>query len=346
MGEIELTCGICYEPFEAPRNAMVFTGCGHTICSDCLSHVNKCPFCNNSDVTAVKNIMIMNLVEEMKNKNPNPNSRNSHNAGNLNNSGNNHSDDEIPSEIAFESINEMVNRLVNNFYEETAQQATQHNEEMFSDDFDDFLDFQEEPIHVNIASQNIQVNNQINNQVINPSNHQINSDFNINVNNNNNNNHYNNRYDCNDDYHNKEFLDEFEKKTLMDIQSYIALYFDQSSDFVDVDERKMILLQIKELLDQTKFKQCLEEYTSNGKEFTCPEGVCSFLVMGKAFVQQKLYQCLTCDFIGDKVVCEACAKKCHAGHALSQVFTGFAYCDCGDNLQDFHCRCCVDINHD
>lgn len=68
---------------------------------------------------------------------------------------------------------------------------------------------------------------------------------------------------------------------------------------------------------------------------------CAFTITNKAFVPCNFYICNDC--CGkNQCICEACARKCHRGHRLSEVihYKG-AYCDCGSG--ELRCKCqCMD----
>eukprot|EP01050_Picozoa_sp_SAG11_P030229 SAG11_NODE_8850_length_970_cov_0.975890_1_plen_245_part_10 len=58
---------------------------------------------------------------------------------------------------------------------------------------------------------------------------------------------------------------------------------------------------------------------------------CSFAAYGETFVEQRFYECMTCDMTLEKGVgfCRGCKRNCHAGHDVGFVGRIKAYCDCG-----------------
>lgn len=93
--------------------------------------------------------------------------------------------------------------------------------------------------------------------------------------------------------------------------------------------------------------ECVE-YTGPATEFTItnlkPENqmICSvFILIGSLTdrctqelgsnipLLQPLYNCETCKFNEQQVVCKACADKCHAGHQLKEIISP-GFCDCAE----------------
>lgn len=66
---------------------------------------------------------------------------------------------------------------------------------------------------------------------------------------------------------------------------------------------------------------------------------CTF-VKGSRGCEQKMYHCRTCGLVNELGCCEACAKTCHAGHALVLVHgTQYFNCDCGAECGKTPCKC-------
>eukprot|EP01091_Cochliopodium_minus_P010214 TRINITY_DN2666_c0_g1_i1.p1 TRINITY_DN2666_c0_g1~~TRINITY_DN2666_c0_g1_i1.p1 ORF type:complete len:259 (-),score=69.79 TRINITY_DN2666_c0_g1_i1:29-805(-) len=70
---------------------------------------------------------------------------------------------------------------------------------------------------------------------------------------------------------------------------------------------------------------------SQGIEECIKSGKCTKSLSGTTHMYQNWYQCFTCNIENNEGVCETCAKKCHAGHQLSDPNFGKFYCDCGDH---------------
>lgn len=64
---------------------------------------------------------------------------------------------------------------------------------------------------------------------------------------------------------------------------------------------------------------------------------CSLEKFGKKPMTQHLYQCLTCKFRDDEVICESCAHFCHQAHILVDLGYIYGYCSCG--YGSTHCHC-------
>lgn len=72
-----------------------------------------------------------------------------------------------------------------------------------------------------------------------------------------------------------------------------------------------------------------EDYQKE-ENFNCPECQCTFIETGKSISVQHFYKCETC-FPDSKIrlICAACAAKCHKGHLLIDAGVLSGYCDCG-----------------
>ena len=70
-----------------------------------------------------------------------------------------------------------------------------------------------------------------------------------------------------------------------------------------------------------------------------PQALCTFAKHGRSYITQRLYQCATCNLMGDLCCCEACAKTCHKGHDCTFMAECSGYCDCGagDSLRPCCC---------
>ena len=77
----------------------------------------------------------------------------------------------------------------------------------------------------------------------------------------------------------------------------------------------------------------LTRAAKRAKQAGCGGGgcACSFAVSGEAFLEQRFYECVTCEMTLDKGVgfCNGCKRTCHAGHDVGFVGRIKAYCDCG-----------------
>ena len=58
---------------------------------------------------------------------------------------------------------------------------------------------------------------------------------------------------------------------------------------------------------------------------------CTFAKHGETFVEQRFYECVTCELTLENGtgICRACKRSCHAGHDVGFVGRIKAYCDCG-----------------
>ena len=56
--------------------------------------------------------------------------------------------------------------------------------------------------------------------------------------------------------------------------------------------------------------------------------LCSYVLTDSNHTDLAIYQCKTCGFIDGKVICGSCARSCHAGHDVSLLKQGTAFCDC------------------
>ncbi|KAH0788076.1 Zinc finger in N-recognin family protein [Histomonas meleagridis] len=73
------------------------------------------------------------------------------------------------------------------------------------------------------------------------------------------------------------------------------------------------------------------------------ENKCSIQENGVKYVKQKMYYCSTCGIVGNLVVCEACARVCHASHDVCLADEGkCALCCCGTSMSHPKAqkRCC------
>ena len=58
---------------------------------------------------------------------------------------------------------------------------------------------------------------------------------------------------------------------------------------------------------------------------------CTFSKTGEVGIEQKLYNCLTCNMKDGYCICEICINNCHEGHTV--VFAeddAEGFCDCGE----------------
>ena len=65
----DLSCPICFFQFGLEENQPMTTHCGHTICSDCLEKVHKCPFCQvflNKRQKHQKSVFICSMIANIK----------------------------------------------------------------------------------------------------------------------------------------------------------------------------------------------------------------------------------------------------------------------------------------
>ncbi|OHT14650.1 hypothetical protein TRFO_14957 [Tritrichomonas foetus] len=59
-----ISCPVCYLVMSGPgRLPMVFKSCGHTVCSECLPALSKCPLCNKKSEGSIENYSLISLVE-------------------------------------------------------------------------------------------------------------------------------------------------------------------------------------------------------------------------------------------------------------------------------------------
>ena len=60
---------------------------------------------------------------------------------------------------------------------------------------------------------------------------------------------------------------------------------------------------------------------------------CSYSLTGPSLASQAIYICSTCssDTAENQCCCSNCAEVCHAGHEVSYLTYGLAYCDCGQS---------------
>ena len=55
---------------------------------------------------------------------------------------------------------------------------------------------------------------------------------------------------------------------------------------------------------------------------------CTLDKFGCKLAKQKAFNCIDCGLTGSKIICEACAAQCHAGHKLKSRGNVPAFCDC------------------
>ena len=78
-----------------------------------------------------------------------------------------------------------------------------------------------------------------------------------------------------------------------------------------------------------------------GNAATC--NTCTYFYLGRQFIGQRFYQCLTCRLPDPMGCCEVCARVCHAGHNIKLLDRSIpigdcdSFCDCGESG---HCICC------
>lgn len=66
--------------------------------------------------------------------------------------------------------------------------------------------------------------------------------------------------------------------------------------------------------------------------------VCSTATFGDSPVTLKYYKCATCRKMRtNEIVCEGCARFCHAGHDLACLGYGYGVCSCGNGSAGCHC---------
>lgn len=72
--------------------------------------------------------------------------------------------------------------------------------------------------------------------------------------------------------------------------------------------------------------------------------LCTYAKYQDRFLVQKFYHCEECKLVGDLGCCEACAKRCHAGHHVYPDQRGYnisTICNCGaHSLEDVKCYSC------
>ena len=66
----------------------------------------------------------------------------------------------------------------------------------------------------------------------------------------------------------------------------------------------------------------------NLAEIALEEDICSFLLTGPQFVEQKVFHCRTCKLDTRDGCCEICARHCHKDHEVALAYTTSFYCDC------------------
>lgn len=55
---------------------------------------------------------------------------------------------------------------------------------------------------------------------------------------------------------------------------------------------------------------------------------CTFKKTKRTYIDQDVYNCKTCNFVGNRVACKNCIMICHRGHETSYK-SGSGFCDCG-----------------
>ena len=58
-------------------------------------------------------------------------------------------------------------------------------------------------------------------------------------------------------------------------------------------------------------------------------GLCTFTKTGLTYPKQEWYQCRTCSFEEDQVVCPVCIASCHINHDVVYFGVTTGFCDCG-----------------
>lgn len=81
--------------------------------------------------------------------------------------------------------------------------------------------------------------------------------------------------------------------------------------------------------EQISLRKVVIKNEEDEDEFYCPECQCTFLETGKNISIQHFYKCETC-FPDSKIrlICAACAAKCHKGHLLIDAGVSSGFCDC------------------
>ena len=49
---------------------------------------------------------------------------------------------------------------------------------------------------------------------------------------------------------------------------------------------------------------------------------CTFTKTGEVGIEQKLYNCVTCNMQDGHCICEICINNCHKGNTVCRVFKG------------------------
>lgn len=57
------------------------------------------------------------------------------------------------------------------------------------------------------------------------------------------------------------------------------------------------------------------------------EGVCTLVYSGKTFIQQRIFECVTCTDTRGQTFCEVCFRRHHRGHTGNESFIS-SFCDC------------------
>lgn len=103
--------------------------------------------------------------------------------------------------------------------------------------------------------------------------------------------------------------------------------------------RNILVLQIIDTLDH---KKLIPEFLNppppqENKLIPKIDNYCTFASSGPKYINQRFYCCKTCKIIGNKGICEVCARKCHKGHDVSlKEKSKRSFCDC---CKMCHCEC-------
>ena len=66
-------------------------------------------------------------------------------------------------------------------------------------------------------------------------------------------------------------------------------------------------------------------------DYPNPPPICTYNISKDTPIPQFSYICKTCGIEEDRAFCQACAKVCHKGHDIQQVFLPESICHCGQN---------------
>lgn len=65
-----IICPICYlAMIPSSRAPMIIPGCGHTICEVCLKKLHDCPFCHKVIDDPVRNVSLLQIIDELEHRN-------------------------------------------------------------------------------------------------------------------------------------------------------------------------------------------------------------------------------------------------------------------------------------